>query len=161
VTQSLWFRDALAWRLITRAYLPSLAVLNLAWEVAHVRLYTIWTEATPAYIAFSVLHCTLGDVLIGGSALLLALIALREGGAWHWRWGRIAALTALGGTAYTVFSEWTNIKILRSWTYAESMPRVDLAGFEIGVSPLAQWLVIPPLAVYLARKARTKAGLIA
>jgi hypothetical protein len=47
-------------------------------ETAHVRLYTLWNETEPAYIAFSVVHCTLGDVLIGGCALLLGLILGRE-----------------------------------------------------------------------------------
>lgn len=53
----------------------------------HVRLYTLWTESV--YIAFSVVHCTLGDVLIG---------------------------------------------------------------FELGLTPLAQWLAVPPLSLYLARR---------
>jgi hypothetical protein len=38
------------------------------------------------------------------------------------------------------------------------MPRVGLAGIEVGVTPLAQWLVVPPLALYLAR--RQRGGLI-
>lgn len=120
------------------------------------RFYTLWDEADPAYIAFSILHCTLGDVLIGGLALLLSLIVLRERGAGQWRWGRVAALAVFLGAAYTVFSEWMNLAILRSWTYSEAMPTLELAGIDIGVTPLAQWLVVPPLALYLARKTRNK-----
>lgn len=152
MSEGLWFRDAGAWLLIALRYLPWLAGLSLLWEVAHVRLYTLWYEAEPAYIAFSILHCTLGDVLIGTAALFTALIAAREGPLARWRWGRIGALTALIGTAYTVFSEWMNITWLRSWTYAESMPKLELAGLELGLTPLAQWLLVPPLALYLARK---------
>jgi hypothetical protein len=150
----LWYRDSAALRFIALGYLPWLAGLNLAWEVAHVSLYTLWKEAEPAYIAFSVAHCTLGDVLIGGIALLLALILGRERAFPHWRWSRVAALTVILGAGYTVFSEWMNITILRSWSYSESMPKLDLGGFEIGLTPLAQWLVVPPLALYLARKTR-------
>lgn len=153
-----WFRDGATWRLISRGYLPWLGLLNLAWESAHVRLYTLWNEATTAYIAFSVVHCTLGDVFIGGLALLLSLILLRAGAAAHWRYPPIVLVTTLMGTAYTIFSEWMNLTILRSWTYNESMPRVGLAGIEVGVTPLAQWLVVPPLALYLAR--RQRGGLI-
>jgi hypothetical protein len=138
--------------MIPLGYLPWLAVLNLAWEAAHVRLYTLWQEAELAYIAFSVVHCTLGDVLIGAIALLVALITGREGALARWRWRRIAVVTTFAGVAYTVFSEWMNLTILRSWTYAESMPRLELAGIELGLTPLAQWLVVPPLALYLARK---------
>jgi hypothetical protein len=45
-----------------------------------------------------------------------------------------------------------NITILRSWTYSEAMPRLELAGIEIGLSPLLQWLLLPPLALRLARR---------
>lgn len=154
VTEALWYRDPAAFRFIALGYLPALAGLNLAWEVAHVSLYTLWKEAEPAYIAFSVAHCTLGDVLIGGIALLLALIFWRERALARWRWVRVAALTVILGAGYTVFSEWMNITILRSWSYSESMPRLGLGGFEIGLTPLAQWLLVPPLALYLAGKIR-------
>jgi len=52
--------------------------------------------------------------------------------------------------SYTGFSEWMNTVALRSWEYSELMPRVPLGGFELGLSPLAQWLLIPPLAFWLA-----------
>ncbi len=153
MSAALWYRDRAAWRLIGRAYLPWFAALNLAWEAAHVRLYALWQEAELAYIAFSVMHCALGDVLIGSIALLLALIAGREGPLARWRWRRTGLLTLVFGVGYTVFSEWMNITILRSWTYGESMPRLQLGSLEIGVSPLLQWLVVPPAALWLARYA--------
>lgn len=136
-------------------YVPWLALLNLIWETAQMPLYTLWSEGSPAYIAFAIAHCTAGDVLIGTASLVLALIALREGPLGRWRWRRIAALSVLLGTGYTLFSEWMNVTVLGSWAYAESMPTVEVAGFEVGLSPLAQWLLIPPLAIY--RAAKTKA----
>jgi hypothetical protein len=151
VSEVPWFRDRRAWRLILLGFVPWMAVLNLAWEAAHVPLYTLWREAEPAYIAFSVLHCTAGDVMIGVAALFTALIATRERSPARWRWSRVAALAVLVGVAYTVFSEWMNIAWLGSWSYAESMPTLELAGFELGLTPLAQWLVVPPAALYLAR----------
>ena len=152
--RDVWYAERAALSLIVLGYVPVLGGLNLAWEAAHVPLYTLWKEAEPSYIAFSVFHCTVGDVMIGTAALLLALIFGRERSLAQWRWRRIAAITALAGTAYTIFSEWMNTTVLRSWTYAEAMPTLELAGVAIGASPLAQWLVLPPLALYLARKAR-------
>lgn len=149
-----WYRDRHTRRWILSRYLPWLALLNLAWETAQMPLYTLWTEAEPGYIAFAIAHCTLGDLLIGGVALVLALIFLGEGPLARWRWRRIGLLAVIFGIAYTVFSEWMNITILRSWTYAGSMPTLRVAGFEMGLTPLAQWLVLPPLALYLARKPR-------
>jgi hypothetical protein len=66
-----WYRDPEAWWLIACAYLPWLGGLNLAWEIAQLPLYTIWTEAPPAGIAFAVAHCTAGDLLIGSAALVI------------------------------------------------------------------------------------------
>ena len=153
-----WYKDRQAWRLVATRFLPRLAGLSLAWEIIQLPMYTLWTEATPGYIAFSVAHCTLGDVLIGTAALLAALILVRAGSLASWRWSRIAALTTLLGVGYTVVSEWMNTAILVSWAYADSMPRVDLGGIEVGLSPLLQWLVLPPLALYLARRGRVRAG---
>jgi hypothetical protein len=126
MTALAWCLDRNARALILFGSVPWLAGLNLAWEAAHVRLYTIW--------------------------LLLALIAGREGALARWRWPRIGLLTVVFGVSYTVFSEWMNITLLRSWTYADAMPTVAIGGFELGVTPLAQWLVVPPLALYLARR---------
>jgi hypothetical protein len=152
-----WFREREAWRLVARGYLPWLAALMLVWEIAHARLYTLWREQEPAYIVFSILHCTFGDVLIGGLALLFSLFVLREGAPARWRWGRIGAATVVLGTAYTVLSEWMNVTVLRNWAYAESMPTIGLGEARIGVTPLLQWLVVPPLALYAARRAARRA----
>jgi len=146
-----WFHDRQARLLVVRCYLPWLAVLNLGWEALHVRLYTLWEEAEPAYITFSILHCTVGDVLIGALALLASLILLRERALACWRWARIAGMTALLGASYTVLSEWLNITLLRSWGYSEDMPTISLGTFQVGISPLLQWLVVPGLSLYLAR----------
>lgn len=125
----------------------------LAWEAAHLPLYTLWDEASGPSIAFALFHCTLGDVLIGAAALLLALGGSRAGPIAHWHWRRVASLVMVAGVGYTAFSEWMNITILRSWSYNASMPTLDLGGFDLGLTPLAQWLVVPPLVLTIARYA--------
>lgn len=149
-----WYADRAAWRLIGLRYLPLLAGLNLAWEIAHLPLYTLWHEGSPALIAFSVAHCTLGDVMIGAAALALALIATRAAGIENWRLVRIALVAAFVGTVYTVFSEWMNTVARQGWAYSDLMPVVRLFGAEIGLSPIAQWLILPLLALPLALKFR-------
>jgi hypothetical protein len=153
-----WYRSREAWRFVLLRYLPWIAALNLAWEIAHAPLYTLWREADAPYIAFSIAHCTLGDILIAAVSLALALTLGGEGAPAMWRWRRVAAITGFAGVAYTVFSEWMNITLLRSWTYAEAMPTLDIGDFEIGLTPVAQWLVLPPLALYLGRAALSPSG---
>ena len=149
--RALWFCDREALVFIGWRYLPWLAGLNLAWEALQVPLYTIWTEASAGSIAFAIFHCTLGDVMIGSASLALALILGREGLLARWRWRRIVGVMLLLGPGYTMFSEWLNTTLFR-WSYAEMMPTITLAGVTLGVSPLLQWLVVPPLALHLARR---------
>jgi hypothetical protein len=36
---------------------------------------------------------------------------------------------------------------------------VDIGKFAIGLSPLAQWLIVPPLALYLAARRRQSSAM--
>ena len=147
-----WYRDGAARALILRRYLPWLLALNLAWEIGQLPLYTIWRDRTPSYIAFAVAHCTVGDMLIGAAALVLALLIVGAGPPEQWQLPKIATIATLAGVAYTIFSEWANTSVRQGWQYSELMPTLELGGLAIGLSPLAQWLVLPPLALYLARR---------
>lgn len=52
--------------------------LELAWESAHLRLYTLWSNPDRWYVARAVLHCALGDLAIGVAAYGLAAWLLRS-----------------------------------------------------------------------------------
>jgi hypothetical protein len=125
--------------------------LNLAWEVSQLPLYTIWDEAQASYIAFAVLHCTAGDLLIGVSALALALVLTRARPPDRYNWPAVAALLTIIGVGYTAFSEWNNTVLRPAWAYSELMPIIPIGNAAIGLSPLLQWLLLPPLALWLAR----------
>ena len=73
--------------------------------------------------------------------------------AGYLRWQPIGALTVALGMTYTLFSEWLNLAVLRNWAYAESMPTISFGDARIGLTPLLQWLVVPPVALYFARLA--------
>lgn len=133
-----------------RRYLLVTAIANLFWETAHLPLYTIWTDGSPRENVIAVLHCTAGDVLIALSAWAFAvLLAGRPGWPIEAAW-RVAVLTVVIGFAYTVFSEWLNTAVRQSWTYSQWMP--VLPGLGMGLSPALQWLVIPSLALWAARR---------
>ena len=122
-------------------------VLNLAWEIAHARLYTIWTEADGLSVAWSLFHCAVGDVLIALAMFALAGFALRRA---DWPLSRPLAggvLVVIGAMAYTAWSEWYNVYRAGSWGYTENMPLI----FGIGLSPLLQWLILPPVVVIAYR----------
>ncbi|MCQ4321142.1 hypothetical protein [Stutzerimonas stutzeri] len=150
-----WYLDKRAWRFVLR-YLLFFGPLNLLWEIAQLPLYTLWYEAPVSYMAYAVLHCTLGDLLIGVLTLLSALIILRAGPTERWHWSSIALCTIGLGVAYTAFSEWVNTSVRLSWAYSEWMPLTPLLG--LGVSPLLQWLLLPTIALMLARRDSSRTG---
>ena len=145
-----WYRDRAARSFLLLGFLPWLAGLNLVWESAQLPLYSLWKEARPGYIVFSVVHCTLGDLAIGSVALLFALVLTRSTALARWNWGRIAVLVTLMAAGYTLFSESVNVSS-QNWQYSRLMPVVRAFGLEVGLSPLAQWLVIPSLALWIGR----------
>lgn len=124
--------------------------LELLWEIAQFPLYDVWHQEKWSYILYGLAHCTLGDLLI-----LLAtyeLVALLAGGrAWYRsRPNTGSLLFTLLGAAYTVYSELMNVRIKGTWGYTELMPIVPL--LHIGVTPFLQWLLIPPILIWLMRQ---------
>jgi len=145
-----WYYDRASLKFIALRYIPLLGALNLLWEIAHLPFYTLWNEGSPSFIAYAVVHCTIGDVAIGTLALLIALVATRARVVETWRWRQVALFLVIPAVGYTAFSEWINTVARAGWAYSALMPVVNLGGFEIGLSPLAQWLVVPPVALWLA-----------
>jgi hypothetical protein len=139
------------WLSALRRYLVVTVLGHVVWESAQLPLYTLWRTGTPREIAFAVAHCSVGDVVIASIALLFALVAF---GTHDWprvRFGAVAVTAIAVGLAYTAFSEYLNTVVRKSWAYSDFMPVVPWLG--VGVSPVLQWLVIPPLALASSRRA--------
>lgn len=135
------------WPGALRRYIFASAGLHLAWEIVQLPLYSIWSEPISKR-AFAVIHCTLGDLMIAGLALLTALAML---GTSSWpRSGTRAVwlLLSILGVGYTVYSEWLNVNVRGSWSYADMMPVIPILG--TGLTPLLQWIVVPTAALWIA-----------
>ncbi|GMQ89262.1 MAG: hypothetical protein BMS9Abin09_0728 [Gammaproteobacteria bacterium] len=150
VTQPFFLKAS--WRSIPEVQLAMLGLpLSLLWEIAQFPLYTVWHQNDWGYILYGLAHCTLGDVLI-----LLAIyevVALLNTNR-HWvvesRSIFVSGLIfTLAGVGYTIFSEITNVRIKGTWGYTELMPIVPF--FRIGGMPFLQWLLIPPVLLWLMR----------
>jgi len=131
---------ALTWALWLFAF-------NLVWEISQLPLYDLGRYAEWPALGYAVLHCTAGDAGVALVSYLIAAAATREP-----RWpahrplpGMTVVLVA--GELFTIWAEWYNVYVLRSWAYAAGMPTIG----GIGVSPLAQWLVLPMLALTMVR----------
>lgn len=121
--------------------------LNLVWEVAQLPLYAMGRYSEWPALGYAVLHCTLGDAAMAFASYLIAALVTGEP-----RWPRRRPLIGLAivlvaGELFTIWAEWYNVYVLRSWAYAAGMPTIR----GIGVAPLAQWLVLPVLALTILR----------
>lgn len=123
-------------------------LLNVLWEFGHSSLYTdhvrgLW------YVVWTRQHCTGGDVMILVITFCVVSLLARsrswvtEGSNWP------RVLFVVGGFSYTVFSEWLNTTVRETWAYTDAMPQI--LGF--GLSPLLQWIVVPPVVMCLMRRA--------
>ena len=131
------------WTLAIRRYVWGSFALHLVWEIVQLPLYTLWTTGTLSQQAFAILHCTVGDTMIAGLGLLLALAVINRS-TWPAAGGRIIWVCVLFlGVGYTLYSEWLNVTVRRSWAYSEWMPIIPFIG--IGLSPVLQWFIVPTL----------------
>lgn len=106
-----------------------IALGNLVWEFAQIRLYTIWLEHR--LMARDRLRCSSlhgrrhshrADVTDDSSGPARTL-------AWPLdRFGPVAALTIAMGMGYTILSEYLNIVIRAAWAYSDQMLVISLGG---------------------------------
>lgn len=144
-------KDITEWRI---SRIPELSLiswsffLNFFWEVAQTYFYTLRDSPFPTML-YGWFHCTLGDVIINtGSFSFISM--LNRSRRWFLKLNALNFVSfLLIGLVYTVFSEWLNVHIFKSWAYNELMPIVPL--INVGLTPFLQWLVIPPIAILLVR----------
>lgn len=135
------------WHGALRRYFVAVAIGNLVWEFLQMPLYTIWPMGTWREIVFAAVHCTVGDILIALSCLTIALLLVSRGDWPASRFQTVAVTTTTLGVASTVFLEWLNVVVRAAWAYSDLMPVVPVFGFQIGVSPLLQWIIVPATAL--------------
>lgn len=115
-------------------YIACVGLLNLFWEMLQLPLYTLWYESPPATIAFAVVHCTVGDVLIATVSFFAAVVL---SGAINWpqkHYGRVALMAGIFGVCYTVFSEWNNTVVTRTWA-AHPLGNRAVSRIAMGADP--------------------------
>lgn len=106
------------WLSSIRLYFAISAILHLIWETLQLPLYTIWSTGSSAEIAFAVFHCTIGDMMIASLSLLIALLVV-GGRSWPAeRFTSVMMATIIFGIAYTVYSEWVNTAVRKTWQYS-------------------------------------------
>lgn len=129
------------WRTLMSVYIVAV-VLNYLWELAQAPLYV----GLERYNAAVFWHCFVASL---GDALMVLIIAATGWIALHrCNWferpgvsGYLVMVTA--GLVLAISVEWVAVHILARWAYTERMPTVP--GLNLGLVPIAQMLVLPPL----------------
>ncbi len=125
-------------------------LLNFPWEFLQVPLFVAMPEMAHWDAVLFCTRATLGDVLIALIAFWI-VAGLRGNRYWLLRPDTRSILGFIAiGIVITVGLEWHATEIQQRWQYAERMPTLPLLG--TGLAPLLQWLLLPPLILWLARR---------
>ena len=127
------------WLAAVRRYLLAATVGHLAWEIAQLPLFTLWTARWRAQL------CIVGLAMWRSLPLpscwhspVLELRTGRFGVASRWP---VSLLCCPVG--YTAYSEYLKTVVRQSWAYSPAVPTL----LGVGLSPLAQWIIVPVAAL--------------
>jgi hypothetical protein len=121
-------------------------LVNYPWELAQSRLYV-----QPQRAASMWWHCLVAS--LGDGVAMLAIFGLLSLTHRRWDWFQTGdfrryLMVSIFGFAIALVVEWWSVHVGRTWTYAPAMPQVP--GLRLGVVPLLQMVVLPPLVFSLA-----------
>lgn len=125
-------------------------LLHFVWEFLQVPLFADMPDMAHWDAVQFCARAALGDVVITLAAFWLVALVYRDRG-----WiltptkAAIAGFIAVG-VIITIALEWHATVLIDRWQYDERMPTIPLLG--TGLSPLSQWLILPPLVVWVARR---------
>lgn len=124
-------------------------LLNFAWEVLQTPFFIDISDKITTIIWYR-FHCTIGDVVISlGCFWLVALISKSR--TWFLSPTKGQLLMFIGfGVSYTIFSEIKNVSLYKLWEYSDLMPVIPY--IDVGIVPLIQWVIIPPILVLIVRR---------
>lgn len=125
-------------------------LLHFVWEFVQVPTYAGMAELSHWQATKLCMSATFGDVGFALTAFWVTSLAARSRD-WiyrpsSWQTGLFIAV----GIGLTIGFEYYYTQISMRWSYSELMPLVP--PFGTGLSPLLQWLVIPPLVIWFTRR---------
>lgn len=139
-------RDAPVTNLVLFAFL-----MSFPWEMLQAPLYAGMANAPHWSATLVCLVATLGDCVqfVAAFGITAAIFRNRD-------WIRIATCRQVfwftaAGLAVTMLIEAAGVRgIGWNWRYSALMPRLPLLG--TGLSPVLQWVILPPLVIRLLRR---------
>ena len=122
-------------------------LLNYLWELAQAPLY-VGLQDYDTRVFWHCFVASLGDGIMVLLIVAAGWITLRQPD-WFVRPGVPGYLVMIAaGLFLAVVVEWMAVHKLQRWAYADRMPTVP--GLGIGLVPIAQMLILPPLIFRIA-----------
>ena len=125
-------------------------LLHFVWEFVQVPTYSGMADMSHWEGTKLCLSATFGDVGFALTAFWITAIASRTRGWILCPAGWQIALFIAIGISLTVSFEYYYTQVSGRWNYSDLMPLVP--PFGTGLSPLLQWLVMPPLVIWFTRR---------
>lgn len=124
-------------------------LLHFVWEMWQVPFYADMVNAGHWQALLQCTKASLGDGAITLFAYLLAIVVSGRDRLGQFR-NRITGWSVFlgAGLVITIGLELIATKYLDRWQYSELMPIVPY--LDVGLVPLTQWLVLPPLTLWLS-----------
>lgn len=132
-------------------------VLNYIWEVAQAPLYVGLQDWSAVWW-----HCfvaALGDGILIWIILVVGWAIFKRFDWYVFPTSRMRVVLAVTGLCIGIGIEWVAVNILGRWAYAPSMPILPI--LDIGLIPVLQMLVLPPLIFHIGARWSRKGSLTA
>lgn len=125
-------------------------LLNFFWEIQQMPFYQIPPEFSCLNVIQNCTAATLGDIGISIAAFW-TVAALSKSRQWFHQPSLWQMATLIGvGIAITAIFEFLATGILNRWQYSNLMPTLPIVG--TGLTPLLQWLLLPPLILWFVKR---------
>ncbi|PAU80345.1 hypothetical protein CK501_07795 [Halovibrio salipaludis] len=125
-------------------------LLNYPWEFLQVPFYRAMPQAAHWDAILFCSRATVGDALIAlASFWWVALMSRSRRWVTHPSPWQVVNFSAFA-VVITIILEWHATVVAGRWAYAEQMPVLPVIG--TGLLPLLQWVILPPLIVWLVSR---------
>lgn len=124
-------------------------VINFVWEMLQMPLFSYPAATSLTRINLACVQASAGDAAMIVIAFWV-VVFLQKDRTWYLHpTARSLAFFVLPGVIMTILFEALATGPLGRWAYADSMP--TLPGLGTGLAPIAQWLLLPPLIIFIVR----------
>lgn len=128
-------------------------LINFVWEMQQMPLFRFSGANSLGKMNWICTQASLADAFMIVLAFWIVCV-VEESRNWFFNiTKRKLFFFLIPGLILTVFLELLNTKILQRWEYIEAMP--TFPWLDVGVVPIIQWILLPPLILMIVRRQLT------